>query len=131
MSAFDVYGKIFVAGHRGLVGSAVVRRLQHEGAEHLLLRTHAELDLTDQAAVDAFFAAERPEYVFLCAARVGGKSLDGRHPVPIRCSRSRSGDGGAAAAARLAKLLNARINCAEMARSPASARRRRAAPPWA
>jgi GDP-L-fucose synthase len=56
MSVMDVRGKIFVAGHRGLVGAAVVRRLEREGADNLILRTRAELDLTDQDAVDAFFA---------------------------------------------------------------------------
>ncbi|MBE0596081.1 MAG: NAD-dependent epimerase/dehydratase family protein, partial [Desulfuromonadales bacterium] len=64
--------KIFVAGHRGLVGSAIVRQLQAEGYRNLLLRTRSELDLTDQAAVASFFAAEKPEYVFLAAAKVGG-----------------------------------------------------------
>ncbi len=64
--------RIYVAGHRGLVGSAIVRRLQAEGCTRLALRTHAELDLTDERATRAFFEAERPEYVFLAAARVGG-----------------------------------------------------------
>ena len=64
--------KIYVAGHCGLVGSAIVRRLQAEGASHLALRTRQELDLTDQAGVEAFFAEEKPEYVFLTAAKVGG-----------------------------------------------------------
>jgi GDP-L-fucose synthase len=64
--------RIYVAGHRGLAGSAIVRRLELEGYPNLLLRTSSELDLTRQAAVEAFFAAERPEYVFLAAARVGG-----------------------------------------------------------
>ena len=73
--------KIYVAGHRGLVGSAVVRRLQSEGADNLLLRTHAELDLTDQAAVEAFFATERPDYVFLCAAKVGGIHANDTYPA--------------------------------------------------
>lgn len=68
----DLHGKIYVAGHRGMVGSAMVRRLQAEGADNLVLRARQELDLTDQAAVEAFFATERPEYVFLCAAKVGG-----------------------------------------------------------
>jgi len=81
MSALDVHGKIFVAGHRGLVGNAVVRRLQREGADNLVLRTHAELDLTDQAAVDAFFAYERPDFVFLCAARVGGIHANDTYPA--------------------------------------------------
>ncbi len=64
--------RIYVAGHRGLVGSALVRALAHRGHRNLVLRTHAELDLTDRAAVARFFDAERPEVVFLAAARVGG-----------------------------------------------------------
>ncbi len=65
---------IYIAGHRGLVGSAIVRRLRAGGysPESLVLRTHQELDLTDQSAVEAFFRSERPEYVFLAAAKVGG-----------------------------------------------------------
>jgi GDP-L-fucose synthase len=72
---------VFVAGHRGLVGSAILRRLQAAGAEKLLLRTHSELDLTDQGAVDAFFAGERPEYVFLAAAKVGGILANESYPA--------------------------------------------------
>jgi len=64
--------RIYVAGHRGLAGSAIVRNLSAHGFEHLLLRTHAELDLTSQAQTEAFFASEKPEYVFLAAAKVGG-----------------------------------------------------------
>jgi GDP-L-fucose synthase len=64
--------KIYIAGHRGLVGSAIVRRLRTGGCSNLLLRTHAELDLLDQRSVDEFFGHERPEYVFLAAAKVGG-----------------------------------------------------------
>lgn len=64
--------KIFVAGHKGMVGSAIVRKLQAEGFDNLLLRTSKELDLRDQQAVDAFFATQKPEYVFLAAAKVGG-----------------------------------------------------------
>ena len=63
---------IYVAGHRGLVGSAVVDELHAQGFTNLIVRTRAELDLTDPHAVEAFFAAERPAYVFLCAAKVGG-----------------------------------------------------------
>lgn len=63
---------IYIAGHRGLVGGAILRRLQAEGASRLITRSHAELDLTRQADVEAFFAAERPEYVILAAAKVGG-----------------------------------------------------------
>lgn len=64
--------KIFVAGHRGLVGSAILKNLKQRGYTNFVLRTHAELDLTDQQAVNEFFAAEKPEYVFLSAAHVGG-----------------------------------------------------------
>lgn len=64
--------KIYVAGHRGMVGSAIVRELQRLGYNNLVVRTHAELDLTRQEAVERFFAEERPEYVFLAAAKVGG-----------------------------------------------------------
>lgn len=64
--------KIYVAGHRGLVGSAIWRNLESKGYANLVGRTHAQLDLTDQQAVEAFFKAEKPEYVFLAAAYVGG-----------------------------------------------------------
>ncbi len=68
----DKAAKIYIAGHRGMVGSAIVRRLQQEGYHNLVFRTSSELDLRDQQAVAAFFAAERPDYVFLAAAKVGG-----------------------------------------------------------
>jgi NAD(P)-dependent dehydrogenase (short-subunit alcohol dehydrogenase family) len=64
--------RVYVAGHRGLVGSAIVRKLAAEGYRDLVLRAHAELDLRRQADVEKFFAEERPEYVFLAAARAGG-----------------------------------------------------------
>ena len=64
--------KIYVAGHRGMVGSAIVRELRRQGYGNIVTRTHAELDLTRQEAVESFFAEERPEYVFLAAAKVGG-----------------------------------------------------------
>jgi len=72
---------IYVVGHRGLVGAAIVRRLQGAGFHNLLLRTHAELDLTRQAAVEAFFAQHRPEYVFLAAAKVGGILANDSRPA--------------------------------------------------
>ncbi len=68
----DKDSKIYVAGHRGMVGSAIVRELQRRGYNNIITRTHRELDLTCQQAVDDFFASERPEYVFLAAAKVGG-----------------------------------------------------------
>lgn len=73
--------KIYVAGHRGMVGGAVVRRLQELGFSNLLLRTRAELDLTSQADVDAFFQTERPEVVVFAAARVGGILANKTYPA--------------------------------------------------
>ena len=72
---------IYVAGHRGLVGSAICRALEQQGCAEILTRTHAELDLTDQAAVRAFFDENRPDYVFLSAARVGGIHANDTFPA--------------------------------------------------
>ncbi len=72
---------VYVAGHRGLVGSAVVRALQARGCENLILRTHQELDLTDQLAVRRFFEAIRPEVVIMAAAKVGGIYANNSHPA--------------------------------------------------
>ena len=77
----DKASKIFVAGHRGLVGSAILRKLQAEGYTNLVTRTRAELDLRDQAAVNRFFEEERPEYVFLAAAKVGGILANSTYPA--------------------------------------------------
>ena len=68
----DKQAKIYVAGHRGMVGSAICRKLAQQGFENIVTRTHGKLDLTRQQAVEEFFAEERPEYVFLAAAKVGG-----------------------------------------------------------
>ena len=73
--------KIYIAGHRGLVGSALMRNLQSRGYDNLLTRSHAELDLTDQSAVNAFFRAEKPDYVFLAAAKVGGIHANNSYPA--------------------------------------------------
>ncbi len=73
--------RIYVAGHRGLVGSAIRRVLEQTGYTNLLLRTHAQLDLTDRAAVQAFFRDEKPEFVFLAAAKVGGILANDTHPA--------------------------------------------------
>lgn len=77
----DLSKKIYVAGHRGLVGSAFCCKLESLGAKNLLKRTHAELDLCNQAAVNAFFAEERPEYVILAAAKVGGIVANEKYPA--------------------------------------------------
>ena len=77
----DKKSKIYVAGHRGLAGSALVRRLRQEGYGNLLLRAHAELELTDQPAVRDFFERERPDYVFLAAAKVGGIVANSSYPA--------------------------------------------------
>lgn len=73
--------KIYVAGHRGMVGSAIVRELKRQGYENILTRTHAELDLICQADVEKFFAEEKPEYVFLAAAKVGGIGANSASPA--------------------------------------------------
>ena len=73
--------KIYVAGHRGMVGSAIVRALRRHGYDHIITRTHAELDLTRQADVEAFFKHERPDYVFLAAAKVGGIVANNEAPA--------------------------------------------------
>jgi GDP-L-fucose synthase len=71
--------KIYIAGHRGLVGSAIVNKLISRGYTDLVFRTHAELDLTNQLAVEDFFSKEKPEYVILAAAKVGGIVANNRY----------------------------------------------------
>ena len=73
--------KIYVAGHRGMVGSAIVRALQQQSQTNFVTRTHAELDLTNQAAVQAFFAQEKPTQVYLAAAKVGGIHANNTYPA--------------------------------------------------
>ena len=73
--------KIYVAGHRGMVGSAIVRQLKKEGYNNIITKTHSELDLTRQADVETFFEAEKPEYVFLAAAKVGGIAANNDAPA--------------------------------------------------
>lgn len=77
----DKNAKIYVAGHRGLVGSALIRRLSSKGYKNLLTRTHQELDLTDQKAVSEFFHQEKPDYVLLAAAKVGGIYANNTYPA--------------------------------------------------
>ncbi len=78
--------KIYIAGHNGLVGSAVLRNLQLDGFENIIFRTHRELDLTRQTDVDVFFKKERPEYVFLAAAKVGGIYANSTYPAEFMYS---------------------------------------------
>jgi GDP-L-fucose synthase len=78
--------KIYIAGHRGLVGSALMRNLQAHGYTNIVTRTHAELDLVDQPAVEQFFQAEKPEYVFLAAAKVGGIMANNTYPAEFIAS---------------------------------------------
>jgi len=73
--------KIYIAGHRGLVGSAIVRQLELRGFANLIMRTHKELDLTNQAQVQSFFAQEKPDYVILAAAKVGGIHANNTYPA--------------------------------------------------
>ena len=73
--------KIYVAGHRGMVGSAIIRELEKQGQTNIVVRTHAELDLTDQQAVRAFFEDERPDQVYLAAAKVGGIHANNTYPA--------------------------------------------------
>src|ERR1044071_2237915 len=68
----EINSKVFVAGHRGMVGSAIVRKLESEGFTNIVTRTSSELDLRNQALVEEFFQTEKPDYVFLAAAKVGG-----------------------------------------------------------
>ena len=80
-NGMQVDHKIYVAGHRGLVGSATIRRLQINGYTNIITRTHAELDLTDQHAVGVFFSQEKPDHVFLAAAKVGGILANNTYPA--------------------------------------------------
>lgn len=77
----DINTKIYVAGHRGMVGSAIVRNLEAKGFSNIITRTHAELDITNQAAVQAFFETEKPDQVYLAAAKVGGIYANNTFPA--------------------------------------------------
>lgn len=77
----NLQDKIYIAGHRGLVGSALIRRLEAEGYTNLITRTHTELDLTNQSETEAFFEQEKPDYVFLAAAKVGGILANNTYPA--------------------------------------------------
>lgn len=105
--------RIFVAGHRGLVGSAIFRRLQADRFSQLITRSSQELDLRDQAQVEAFFAAEKPEYVFLAAAKVGGILANSTYPADFIYDNLLIAANVIGAARRhgVAKLLNLGSSC--------------------
>jgi GDP-L-fucose synthase len=96
MAPISKDAKIYVAGHQGLVGSALVRALSAAGFTNVIGRTKAELDLTDEAAVDAFYKKERPEYVFVAAAKVGGILANDTYPADFLIDnlRIQVGSGG-------------------------------------
>jgi len=75
------HDKIYLAGHNGLVGSAIIRKLQSYGYDNIITRTHKELDLIDQAEVEHFFSENKPDYVFLAAAKVGGIGANSHYPA--------------------------------------------------
>ena len=77
----NLESKVYIAGHRGLAGSAILRRLEAQGYKYLITRTRSQLDLMDARAVDTFFEVEKPEYVFLAAAKVGGILANDTYPV--------------------------------------------------
>jgi GDP-L-fucose synthase len=77
----NLESRVYIAGHRGLAGSAILRHLEAQGYKHLIIRTHSQLDLMDARAVDKFFEEEKPEYVFLAAAKVGGILANDTYPV--------------------------------------------------
>lgn len=109
----DKRAAVYLAGHRGLVGSAILRRLTQDGYEHIVTRTSQELDLTNQAAVEEFFAREKPEYVFLCAGKVGGIMANSRYPAEFLYQNLMIGANVIHAAYRhgVKKLLNMGSSC--------------------
>ncbi len=104
---------IYVAGHRGLVGGAVLRALRRRGYKNLITKTHAELDLTDQTAVRAFFSAEKPDFVFLAAAKVGGIGANSAYPADFIYTNMMIGFNVVEAARKngVRKLLNFGSSC--------------------
>jgi hypothetical protein len=115
--------RIYIAGHRGLVGSAIHRELLRQGYRNLLTRTRQQLDLLDKPAVDGFFTAEKPDYVFLAAARVGGILANSTYPADFirslhKCSASTQRYAITKAATRPAKRLELRssLECSVIAR---------------
>ncbi len=105
--------KIYVAGHRGLVGSAIVKGLQNEGYNNIITKTHSELDLLNQEAVNSFFVTEKPDYVFLAAAKVGGIGANSTYPADFIYQNMMIGFNvvNAAYKAGVKKLLNLGSSC--------------------
>jgi GDP-L-fucose synthase len=105
--------KIYAAGHRGLVGGALVKKLEEAGYRNIITRTHAELDLTSQKAVDDFFSSARPDYVFLAAAKVGGIGANSRYPAEFLYQNTLIGFNviHAAYIHKVKKLLNLGSSC--------------------
>jgi GDP-L-fucose synthase len=104
---------IYIAGHSGLVGSAILRRLKAEGYDNIVMRTHGELDLTDQKAVESFFSETRPDYVFLAAGKVGGIGANSAYPAEFIYENMMIGFNviHAAYRHRVKKLLNLGSSC--------------------
>ena len=105
--------KIYIAGHNGLVGSAIIRKLQSEGFNNIITKTHKELDLIDQAAVDRFFYENKPDYVFLAAAKVGGIGANSHYPADFIYNNTMIGFNvvNSAYKHRVKKLLNLGSSC--------------------
>ena len=105
--------KIYVAGHTGLVGSAILRRLQKDGYRNIIVRPRSELDLTDQKAVNDFFSTEKPDFVFLAAARVGGIVANSTYPAEFIYTNLMIGTNIIHAAYKngVKKLLNLASSC--------------------
>jgi len=107
------HDKIYIAGHNGLVGSAVLRKLKSEGYNNLIIKTHKELDLVDQTAVDRFFSENKPDYVFLAAAKVGGIGANSRYPADFIYNNTMIGFNVVRSAYKynVKKLLNLGSSC--------------------
>jgi GDP-L-fucose synthase len=107
------HDKIYIAGHKGLVGSALLRKLKVEGYDNIITRTHIELDLTNQNAVDSFFTEIKPDYIFLAAAKVGGIGANSNYPVEFIYQNMLIGFNVVNAAYRtgVQKLLNLGSSC--------------------
>jgi len=105
--------KIYIAGHNGLVGSAIMRKLQSEGFNNLITRTHKELDLIDQSAVERFFSENKPDYVFLAAAKVGGIGANSHYPADFIYNNTMIGFNvvNSAYKHKVKKLLNLGSSC--------------------